>query len=257
MPCHHTALQGDLRLALVASRPFDASSAPREAAAGQCTVPGTQAHATAVAAASWPSLASWDQTCCCSPADLSPAFVVEYLGSRYLRRQGAASRTSPPPPPPPPQQKAACHQQAAATAAAAGGTSALPQLPPPPWEPRLRREEVERGLAYYGSGNRLRRVAAKLMAGHPIKAYALGGSVTAGRGASDLSLAYPSRFFQFINATWPHRCAPGLAGWLDGWMAGWGAAGGSTKPAHRLQPARSSPGGQHPWRMLHGIPAPA
>ncbi|EFN58648.1 hypothetical protein CHLNCDRAFT_140901 [Chlorella variabilis] len=143
----------------------------------------------------------------CSHAgcNLSPAFVVEYLGSRYLRRQGAASRTSPPPPPPPPQQKAACHQQAAATAAAAGGTSALPQLPPPPWEPRLRREEVERGLAYYGSGNRLRRVAAKLMAGHPIKAYALGGSVTAGRGASDLSLAYPSRFFQFINATWPHR----------------------------------------------------
>ena len=38
-----------------------------------------------------------------------------------------------------------------------------------PWGPRLTQVEVERGLLYYGSGKRLQAVAAKLLAGRPIK----------------------------------------------------------------------------------------
>ena len=37
-----------------------------------------------------------------------------------------------------------------------------------PWEPLLTREELLRGLSYYGSGTRLHAVAAKLLAGQPI-----------------------------------------------------------------------------------------
>ena len=38
-----------------------------------------------------------------------------------------------------------------------------------PWEPMLTAEEVQRALGYYGSGSSMRRVAAKLLAGQPIK----------------------------------------------------------------------------------------
>lgn len=38
-----------------------------------------------------------------------------------------------------------------------------------PWQPALTRQEAERGLSYFGSGKRLRAVAAKLLAGQPIK----------------------------------------------------------------------------------------
>ena len=38
-----------------------------------------------------------------------------------------------------------------------------------PWGPQLTQEEAERGLLYYGSGKRLQAVAAKLLAGQPIK----------------------------------------------------------------------------------------
>jgi hypothetical protein len=38
-----------------------------------------------------------------------------------------------------------------------------------PWEPYLTDEEVQRAEGYYGTGARLRRVAAKLLAGEPIQ----------------------------------------------------------------------------------------
>ena len=38
-----------------------------------------------------------------------------------------------------------------------------------PWEPLLTKDELQRGIGYYGSGARIRRVAAKLLAGKPIK----------------------------------------------------------------------------------------
>lgn len=38
-----------------------------------------------------------------------------------------------------------------------------------PWGPLLTQEEAERGLSYWGSGERLKRVAAALLAGKPIK----------------------------------------------------------------------------------------
>ncbi len=51
-----------------------------------------------------------------------------------------------------------------------------------PWPALLEEEEVMRGLAYYGSGTGLRRVAAKLLAGQPVKIVSLGGSITATGG---------------------------------------------------------------------------
>lgn len=82
-----------------------------------------------------------------------------------------------------------------------------------PWPPALSKEELLRGLSYYGSGLRLQRVAAKLLAGQPIKVYMLGGSVTGGGGATAPDLAYAARFFHFINASFPHRSV--AASWAD------------------------------------------
>ncbi|PSC72893.1 photosystem II reaction cent isoform B [Micractinium conductrix] len=78
-------------------------------------------------------------------------------------------------------------------------------LPPPPWVPLLRPEELQRGLAFSGSGRLIERAAAKLLGGQPIKAYTIGGSVTRGAGASSDATSYPSRFFEFLNSTFPHR----------------------------------------------------
>ncbi|KAL4440672.1 hypothetical protein ABPG77_000381 [Micractinium sp. CCAP 211/92] len=85
------------------------------------------------------------------------------------------------------------------------GLRRRPGLPPPPWRPLLRSEELQRGLAFYGSGARIQRVASKLLAGHPIKAFTIGGSVTRGAGASSPDRSFPERFFAFLNATFPHR----------------------------------------------------
>ncbi|KAI7839286.1 hypothetical protein COHA_006984 [Chlorella ohadii] len=81
---------------------------------------------------------------------------------------------------------------------------ALPPRLRVPWQPALSKEERLRGLSYYGSGLRLQRVAAKLLAGQPIKVVMLGGSVTGGGGASAPDLAYAARFFQFVNTSFPH-----------------------------------------------------
>ena len=69
----------------------------------------------------------------------------------------------------------------------------------------LTNKDVQRGLSYYGSGDRLRRVAAKLLAGQPIKAYTLGGSVTKGQGVRGHEAGYAFRFFEFIRAAFPHE----------------------------------------------------
>ncbi|EFN59203.1 hypothetical protein CHLNCDRAFT_56786 [Chlorella variabilis] len=88
-----------------------------------------------------------------------------------------------------------------------------PAAPPPtlpnmrdqlPWEPYLTDEEVQRAEGYYGTAARLRRVAAKLLAGEPIQVFTLGGSVTRGLGASAPERNYANRFFQLINASFPH-----------------------------------------------------
>ena len=114
-----------------------------------------------------------------------------------------------------------------------------------PWEPLLTDEEVQRAQGYYGSGSAMRRAAAKLLAGQPIKVtqvplgagwweggrvqprrcvrmgawltpvalpvpvlqvVTLGGSITRGTGATQPSRGYTSLFFSWINATFPHRC---------------------------------------------------
>ncbi|KAL4855511.1 hypothetical protein ACK3TF_003849 [Chlorella vulgaris] len=49
---------------------------------------------------------------------------------------------------------------------------------PVPWPSVLREAQLRRGLGYYGSGARLERVVAQLMAGEPIVAATVGGSVT-------------------------------------------------------------------------------
>jgi hypothetical protein len=98
--------------------------------------------------------------------------------------------------------------------ACAHGSAAMPvptpcRTPTPqlPWAPLFSEEEMQRGVTHYGGGERLLRVAAKLLAGRPIKAVALGGSVTFGHGVDDPALSYPSLFFRFINTSFPHRWA--------------------------------------------------
>lgn len=75
----------------------------------------------------------------------------------------------------------------------------------PPWPPVLTDEDVQRAAGYYGTGTRLRRVAAKLLAGLPIKAFMLGGSVTLGVGASSPEAKYAARFFDLLNTSFPHQ----------------------------------------------------
>lgn len=85
-----------------------------------------------------------------------------------------------------------------------------PPLPPPPlplpWPAVLRERQLKRGMGFYGSGARVERLVARLQAGQPIVAATLGGSVSWGAGASNrTATSYPARFFQFLNATFPHR----------------------------------------------------
>lgn len=75
-----------------------------------------------------------------------------------------------------------------------------------PWAPLLTDDERARGITHYGSGARMRRVAAKLLRGQPIKAFTVGGSVTFGHGVPDAQLqSYPARLFQFVEANYPNR----------------------------------------------------
>ena len=54
-----------------------------------------------------------------------------------------------------------------------------------PWEPLLTDEEVQRGQGYYGSGTRLRRVAAKLLvAAHPAGARLIEAAHQGGDGGT-------------------------------------------------------------------------
>ncbi|PSC68097.1 CRT (chloroquine-resistance transporter)-like transporter [Micractinium conductrix] len=85
-----------------------------------------------------------------------------------------------------------------------GGAVPLHALPLP-WQRLLSPAQLRRGLSFYGSGRRIERVAARLLAGKPIKAITLGGSVTSGAGASNISVtSFPALFFTYLNATFPH-----------------------------------------------------
>lgn len=84
----------------------------------------------------------------------------------------------------------------------------------PPWPPLLAAEEQQRGLTYYGSGSRVRAFAQKLLDGEPVTVVALGGSITMGSGVPSPELCYTSRFFQALNASFPHRQGPAASG---GW----------------------------------------
>jgi hypothetical protein len=107
---------------------------------------------------------------------------------------------------------AALDKQAAQVAAAkaAAAAAAAPAAKPRheavlPWPPRLAQQELQRGLTYYGSGERFRALAAKLLASQPIKVFTLGGSVTFGNGATSRRQNYANRFFEFLRATFPNK----------------------------------------------------
>lgn len=78
------------------------------------------------------------------------------------------------------------------------------RAPPLPWPPLLSPSQLRRGLGYYGSGERVERVAAALQAGRPITAVVVGGSISKGAGSSRPDRAFPARFFEYLNASWPH-----------------------------------------------------
>lgn len=110
-------------------------------------------------------------------------------------------------------------------------------LPPPPWQPLLRPAELQRGLAFYGSGARIQRVAARLLAGEPIKAFTIGGSVTRGAGASSPDTTFAERFFAFLNSTFPHRW-----GWRHLGCSAKRGAPDATPVLSAHAPCRHSPG---------------
>jgi hypothetical protein len=128
-----------------------------------------------------------------------------------------------------------------------------------PWPTVLTREELRRGETYYGSGRRLHRLASKLLAGKPIKVYALGGSVTGGGGASLPKLAYVERFFAFIRHAFHHKCAAAGAAW----SCAQGGGGGLGLPACGglccldAGAAGQRCGAWQPGRVPHGVaPSP-
>ncbi|PSC68096.1 hypothetical protein C2E20_8274 [Micractinium conductrix] len=87
-----------------------------------------------------------------------------------------------------------------------GASATLPDAPPLPWKPLLSPGQLRRGLAFYGSGRRIERVAARLLAGQAITAVTLGGSVTIGAGSTRTNVtSYAPMFFQFLNFSFPHR----------------------------------------------------
>jgi hypothetical protein len=74
-----------------------------------------------------------------------------------------------------------------------------------PWRPWLSQVEARRGVAYPGSGQALRRLAAKLLAGQPISIVSIGGSVTYEGGPEPNGESYIAGIFQYINTSFPHR----------------------------------------------------
>lgn len=70
-----------------------------------------------------------------------------------------------------------------------------------PWEPLLTDEEVQRAEGYYGTGRRIRRVAAKLLAGQPIQVRA-GAVGRCSRGRAGL-----------LAALGQADCPPPCSGW--------------------------------------------
>jgi hypothetical protein len=61
----------------------------------------------------------------------------------------------------------------------------------------LREEERHRGMSFYGSGGRVRRLGQRLLDGQPITVHMIGGSITA-HGL------YPSLLMSWINSSFPH-----------------------------------------------------
>jgi hypothetical protein len=111
------------------------------------------------------------------------------------------------------------HPDALRGGGGAGAAAAMRELLP--WQPLLTDEDVQRAQGYYGSGTAMRKVASKLLTGEPIQVYTLGGSVTRGLGASAPSRNYANRFFQLINASFPHRWVGGSrVGEGGGWVPG-------------------------------------
>lgn len=115
----------------------------------------------------------------------------------------------------------------------------------PPWGAALlSEEERQRGVSFWGSGARVHALAHRLRNGQPVKAAFLGGSITAGSGVADTKACYASRFAQWLNATFPHRCE-GLCRRLHGQdsrlqqQGGWQAAGTApTSPPPPPRPCR-------------------
>lgn len=88
--------------------------------------------------------------------------------------------------------------------AAAGGPASLLGTPvsAPSHDYFLSPEDLQRGLAFRGTGARARAVVARLLAGEPVHVAVAGGSVAWGQGAPG-GAHFGRRFFDWVNATWP------------------------------------------------------
>lgn len=62
--------------------------------------------------------------------------------------------------------------------------------------------DLRRGIAFQGTGARVRTVAGRLLAGQPLHVAVAGGSVAWGQGAPGGG-HFGRRFFDWVNASWP------------------------------------------------------
>ena len=86
-----------------------------------------------------------------------------------------------------------------------------PQLPPflrRPWPGQvLLPDALARGLGPLGSGSQMAALARKLLSGQRITAVVLGGSVTYGAGATNLSASFPGRLEAWLRYAFPASAA--------------------------------------------------
>ena len=127
---------------------------------------------------------------------IEPSLVVVWPALAFFLLLVVVKGPTPQPALPSPVRE---HTEQVGTPGASSSVKQLQRL----WPPLLTEHEARRGIAYFGSGDRLRRVAQKLLAGQPIVAAAVGGSVTAGAWVKETENV-PALFFSMINASFPH-----------------------------------------------------
>lgn len=119
------------------------------------------------------------------------------------------------------------------------------------WAPLLTPEELQRGITYYGSGARLRRLARLLLDGQPVKAVAIGGSVTAAYGPKCVGSAGRALCLRAVGPPSGGRTDSPLVSQTTCWPPVLAArTEQTTLRGSRRRSAPTFPPGKHSWAQL-------